>query len=217
MQFVKERLAKWITAAIILVVGILCIVAGAAMGGNDPSTAKDALDAISVTLGIILIIAGSLALVMAIVVAVLARKGFAVVAIPGAAILAIGISLVVVKYAASLIGLLLTVIPYLLICIGAVIFADAVFNLVVGIIGKNVKGVLIGVIVGMVVGAAAIVLGALCIGDDPVIAYGAQLIVFGIIVCLIAVLQVVLTFVKVPDAVIAVVAVEKEPKEKEEK
>ena len=88
---------------------------------------------------------------------------------------------------------------------------------VVGIIGKNVKGVLIGVIVGMVVGATAIVLGALCIGDDPVIAYGAQLIVFGIIVCLIAVLQVVLTFVKVPDAVIAVVAVEKEPKEKEEK
>lgn len=217
MQFVKERLAKWITAAIILVVGILCIVAGAAMGGNDPEAAKGALDAISVTLGVILIIAGSLALVLAIVVAVLAKKGFAVVAIPGAAILAIGISLVVVKYAASLIGLLLTVIPYLLICIGAVIFADAVFNLVMGILGKDVKGVLVGVIVGMVVGAVAIVLGALCIGNDPVIAYGAQLIVFGIIVCLVAVLQVVLTFVKVPDAVVAVVTVEKKEEKKEEK
>ena len=151
---------------------------------------------------------------MAIVVAVIAKKGFALVAIPGAAVLAIGISLVVVKYADYLIILLLTIIPYLLVCIGAVIFADAVFNLVMAIINKNVKNALVGVIVGMVVGAVAIVLGSLCLAD--VIRLGAQLIVFGIIVCLIAVLQVVLTFVKVPDAVIAVVAVEKKEEKKEE-
>ena len=209
MDFVKERLGKWITAAIILVVGILCIVAGAALGGNDPQTAVEALDGISVTLGIVLIITGSLALVLAIVVAVIARKGFGIVAIPGAAMLAIGISLVVAKYGASLIAILLTVIPYLLICLGAVVFADAVFNLVNAILAKAVKEALVGIIVGMLIGIGAITLGALCIGSDPVITFGAQLIVFGVIVCLVAILEVVLTFVKLPDAVVTVVAKEK--------
>ena len=215
MQFVKERLAKWIQAAIILVVGILCIVAGAAMGNNDPEAAKGALDGISLTLGIIATIVGALALVLAIVVAVIAKKGFAAAAIPGAALLAFGISLLPEynRYAADLIIILLKIIPYLLLCIGGVIFADAIFNLVMGIIKKSVKGVLVGVIVGMVVGAVAIVLGALCVGSNPVIEFGAQLIVFGIIVCLVAVLLVVLTFIKLPDTVVAVVTVKEEKKE----
>ena len=91
MQFVKERLGKWITAAIIIVVGILCIVAGAAMGGNDPETAKNALDGISITLGVILIVVGALALALGVVVTILAKKGFLVVALPGAIVLALGI------------------------------------------------------------------------------------------------------------------------------
>ncbi len=213
MQFVKERLGKWITAAIIIVVGILCIVAGAAMGGNDPETAKNALDGISITLGVILIVVGALALALGVVVTILAKKGFLVVALPGAIVLALGISLVVAKYGASLISILLTVIPYLLICIGAVIFIDAIINLVQGIIKKEVNAILVAVIVAIVVSVAAIVLGALCVGSDPVIKWGVQLIVFGIIVCLIGVLEVVLTFVKVPDVVVAVVKTEK----KEEK
>ena len=213
MIFVKERLGKWITAAIIIVVGILCIVAGAAMGGNDPETAKNALDGISITLGVILIVVGALALALGVVVTILAKKGFLVVALPGAIVLALGISLVVAKYGASLISILLTVIPYLLICIGSVIFIDAIINLVQGIIKKEVKAILVAVIVAIVVSVAAIVVGALCVGSDPVIKWGVQLIVFGIIVCLIGVLEVVLTFVKVPDVVVAVVKTEK----KEEK
>lgn len=214
MQFVKERLGKWIQAAIILVIGILCIVAGAAMGGNSWEAAQDALDGISITLGVILIIVGALSLVLSIVVAIIAKKGFAAVAIPGAVILAFGISLVVAKYAATLLLILLTVIPYLLIAVGAVVLGDAIFNLITGIVKKNVKAVLVGVIVAMVIGVAAIVLGALCIGEKPVIAQSAQLIVFGIIVCLVAALLVVLTFVKLPDAVVVVV---KQDKAKEEK
>ena len=215
MQFVKERLAKWIQAAIILVVGILCIVAGAAMGNNDGEAARNALDGISLTLGIIATIVGALALVLAIVVAVIAKKGFAAAAIPGAALLAFGISLLPEynRYAADLILILLRIIPFLLLCIGGVIFADAIFNLVMGIVKRNVKGALVGVIVGMIVGAVAIVLGALCVGSDPVIKLGAQLIVFGIIVCLVAVLLVVLTFIKLPDTVVAVVTVKEEKKE----
>ena len=218
MQFVKERLGKWITAAIVLVVGILCIVAGAAMHGQDGEAAANALKAISLVLGIVLIIVGALTLVMSIVVAVLAKKGFAAVAIPGAVLVAFGISLVAQPYAAELIALFLLILPYLLLCVGAVILGDAIFNLVMGIKAKNVNGVLVGVIVEFVV-AAAIIIGALCVGADSVIPGATQLIIFGIIVCLAAVLLVVLTFVKMPDVVVAVVTKKEEKPEepKEEK
>ncbi len=216
MQFVKERLGKWITAAIVLVVGILCIVAGAAMHGQDVEAASDALKAISIVLGIVLIIVGALALVMSIVVAVLAKKGFVAVAIPGAVLLAFGISLVAQPYAAELIDLFLTILPYLLLCVGAVILGDAIFNLIMGIKAKDVKGVLVGVIVEFIVAAAAITIGALCVGADSVIPGATQLIIFGIIVCLAACLLVVLTFVKMPDVVVAVVS-KKEDKAEEPK
>lgn len=210
MQFVRERLGKWITAAIVITVGILCIVAGAAMGGNDISAASDSLDAISMVIGIILIIVGSLSVVLAIVAGVLAKRSFAAVALPGAFLLAIGISLVVAKYAASLIGLLLLVVPYLLIALGAVILLDAIVTLVRAIIGKNVGKVIVAFIVAALIAVGAIVLGALCIGKDPVIKYGVQLIVFGIIVVLEGLFQVLTTFVKLPDTVVVVATEKKE-------
>lgn len=204
MQFVRERLGKWISAAIVIVVGVLCIVAGAAMGGNDLSAAKDSLDAISLVIGIILIVVGSLSVCLAIIAGLLAKKSFAAVAIPGGFLLAIGISLVVAKYAASLIGLLLTVIPYLLIVLGAIILLDVIYTLVRAIIAKEVGKVIVAVIFGIVLGVGAIVLGALCVGSDPVIKYGVQLIVFGIIVVLEGFFQVLATFVKLPDTVVIV-------------
>ena len=210
MQFVKERLSKWIQAAIILVVGILCIVAGAALHGGDLQSAADSMDAISIVLGIILIVVGGLSLVLAIVTGILTKKGFAGVAFPGAILLAFGISMVVAKYAYTFIDLLLKIVPYLLLCVGSVVLADAIFTFVLAIKGKAAKKALPGFIFGCVIAAAAIVLGALCVGNDPVIQYGTQLIVFGIIVCLVAIFQVLLTFVKLPDVV--VVAVNKEEK-----
>ena len=202
MSFVKERLGKWIEAAIILTVGILCIVAGAKMGGNDWEAAKNALDSISVVLGIILIVVGSLAIVLGIVVVLLSKKGFLPVALPGGVLLALGISLVIGKYAASLISLSLYVLPFLLICVGAVILCEAIFTLVFAIKDKNVKAVLVLVIVFAIVAIAAIVLGALCLGDDPVIKSNVQLIVFGIVLVLMACLQVLSTLVKVPTIVV---------------
>lgn len=207
MNFVKDRLGKWIQAAIILVVGILCIVAGAKLSGDTLdviASAEDTLNAISLTLGITMIVVGSLSLVMALVVAILAKKGFVAVAVPGAVLLAIGVSLVVAKYAYNLIAILITVVPYLLIALGAVVLLDACFNLFFAIKAKKVKDVLVGVIAAIVVASASIVLGALCVGNDPVIKQATQLIVFGIIVVLVGVLQFVSTFIKVPDAVVVV-------------
>ena len=209
MQFVKERLGSWIAACIILVVGILCIVAGAAMGNNSIEAAQSAIDGINLTLGIILIVVGSLALILAVIAGLLAKRGFATVGAPGAILLALGISIVAIGYAYQLISLLILIVPYLLICLGAVVLADAIFTYVLALRQKEGKKALLGLIVGVLVAAAAIVLGALCIGTEPVIKFGVQLIVFGIILCLVAVFKVVLTFVKLPDAVIVVKKEEK--------
>ncbi len=210
MQFVKERLGKWIQAAIILTVGILCIVAGVALGGNDPEAASDSLNAISMVIGIILIVVGSLSLVLAIIAGVISKKGFAAIAMPGAILLAVGVSMVVWKYAYAFIDILLKVVPFLLLAVGIVVLADAIFTFVLATTKKEGGKALVGFIVACVIAVIAIVLGALCMGTDPVIKYGVQLIVFGIIVVLVACLQVLLTFVKLPDAVVTVVAVEKQ-------
>ncbi len=209
MNFVRERLGKWIEAAIILVIGILCIVAGAAIGNNDGEAARKALESISTVLGIVLIIVGSLSIALAILVVCLTRKGFLPVALPGGILLAFGISLLAKPYAADFIFLFLYVLPFLLICVGAVILCEAIFDLVFGIIEKKVKQVLVLVIVFASVAVTAIVLGALCIGNDPVIKTNVQLIVFGIVCILMACLQVLSTLVKVP----TVVVVAKEEKE----
>ena len=211
MNFVKERLGKWIEAAIILVVGILCIVAGAKWNGSDPEGAKAAFNAISTVLGIVLIVVGALAIALGVVVACLVKKGFLPVALPGGILLAFGISLLVEPYAGSFITLFLFILPFLLICVGAIFLVEAIFNLIFGITGKKVKQVLPLVIVFFVVAAVAIVVGALCIGKDPVIKTNIQLIIFGIVCILIACLQVLSTFIKVP----TVVVVAKEETEEE--
>ena len=204
MQFVIDRLGKWIQGAITLVVGILCIVAGAAIGGNDYASAEDALTAISTVLGVVLVVVGSLSLLLAVVAGILAKKSFAAVAVPGAFLLAIGISLLAAPYAYTLIGILIHVVPFVLIVVGAVLLADTIYTLVRGILAKNVKAVLVPVIFSALIAVAAIVLGALCVGTNPVIPQNVQLIVFGIIVCLVAALQILLTFVKLPDTVVVV-------------
>ena len=210
MTFIFDRLGKWIEGAIILTVGILCIVAGASWGNNDPNTAKAAIEGINNTLGILLIVVGSLSLILAVLVAILVKEGFATVALPGALLLAVGISIVAGQYAFSFIQILLYVVPFLLIALGAVVLGESVFQFVLGLKAKEGKAGIFGLIVGLIIAAAAIVLGALCIGKDPVISNGAQLIVFGIILCLAACFMILLSFVKIP--AIAVVTVKEEKK-----
>lgn len=203
MQFVQERLSKWIQAAIILVVGILCIVAGASLS-SDGGASAEAMDAISMVLGITMIVVGALSLALAIFVAVKIGKGFAAVAAPGAILLAIGVSLVVAKYAMAFINVIIIVVPYLLIALGAIVLAEGVFTLVSAIKAKQVKAALVGVICAFAVAIAAIVIGLLCVGNDPVIKYNVQLIVFGIIVALVGLFQFLTTFIKLPDTVVVV-------------
>ena len=152
-----------------------------------------------------MIVVGSLSLILAFLTIYLTKgKGFAAAALPGAGMLAVGVSLVVVKYAFTLISLIITVVPYVLIAVGAVIFLDACFTLIRAIKAKQAKAVLVSVICAFIVATGAIVIGALCVGENPVIKANVQLIVFGIIVTLVGALEFLATFVKMPDAVIVV-------------
>lgn len=211
MEYVKARLGKWITAAIIIVVGILCIVAGAKLGGDDWGEGAKALDSISLVMGIVLVVVGSLALIMAGVVAFLVKKGFLAVGLPGAFLLAIGISLLPEynRYAADLILLLLRVVPFILIVVGAVILIEGGLNIFNWVKEKGKTAALVAAIVIALIGVAAIVVGALCVGEDPVIKSHIQLIIFGIIVVLEGLLQLLTSFIKLPDAVVIVTKEEK--------
>lgn len=205
MNLIKENLGKWIIAAIIITVGVLCIVVGVkiqnATWGLLP---QDEINAISLVLGITFIVVGSLAFLLALCAGFVAKKPFAAIALPGASMIAVGASLVVLKYAMNLINLIISVAPYLLLAMGGVILLDAIFTFVRATQAKKANVALVGFICGLVLAAAAIVIGALCIGEEPVIKYEVQLIVFGIIVVLSGLFRLLVTFVKLPDTVVVV-------------
>ena len=202
MELVKKSIGKWITAAVILVIGILCIVAGAAAG--DQSGA-DAYKGISLTLGITFIIIAALAIVLGLVGSILTKNetAFLTAGVGAAVTLAAGIFFVNNEYTAgNLIDLFIYFVPYVLIVVGAVIAVDATLTLVFAIVKKNFSKVLVAVIIEYIIAAVSIVLGCLAIGNDPVIKHNVQLVIFGVIVIVYALFMVLETFVSVPTVVV---------------
>lgn len=187
MEFVKKNLAKWIEAAILLTLGILLIVVGA---GNNGS----ASDAVSVIIGIVAIVVGSLSLALVAFVGIKNNASFATVGLSAAALIGLGISLLVWKYALDLVGLLLTIIPYILVMIGLVLLADGIIMLV-----RNLKSkeVLVPAVVNIVTGAVATTIAFLCMSFDgkSVIGTDVQLIIIGVLVIIAACLICLLTFI----------------------
>ena len=190
MQFLKKNYNTLIYALVLLVVGILCIVADVS---SDVATKVDAYRGISLTVGIVLIIVSALALVLTVVGSIIAKNSALIAGIGSAAILGAGIFFVTHDTAAGdLIMTFISVIPYLLICVGALIVLHGILVIVFGAVNKNVKGALIGGIFSIVAGAVTMLLGFLTFGNDPVI--DKQLMIFGIIVILMAALNVVSCF-----------------------
>lgn len=194
----KNNLSKLISAAIYITIGVLCIVAGAKFASGK--SGGDELETVSVIIGVVSIVVGSLTVVLAITFGILQRKSFAMVAIPGAMLLGVGASLVAYKYAGDLIVILISIVPFLLIAVGAIMLADSIHSFV-RIKEKRVVGVFICTVI---VSVASIVLGILCVGDDPVIGRDVQLIVFGIIVTLAGLFKLLSAFVKIPSKVVVV-------------
>lgn len=221
MEFVKKNLSKWISALVILVVGILCIVAAAASGEASAS----AYEGISIVLGIALLAVAILAIIIACI-AVFTTKGeakFGEAAIGSSIVLALGIFFIANKgLGGELIWLFLNFVPYVLIVVGSIIVVDAILNIIFAIVKKSGKAAIIPAVISIIVGAVAIVFGCLMIGNDPVISKDAQLIIFGIILIIYAALICLATFSILPskkkdDAIDAKVEDAKEEPKAEEK
>ncbi len=187
MELVKKSFNKWIISAVVLVIGILCIVAGAASGNAQ----MDAYTGISMTMGISLLVVASIS-ILASLLATIITKGetsFAIGAIGSAVALALGILFVVDNtLGGTLIWLLINFIPYLMLVAGSIIAVDAILVLVFAAAKKNLGAALVPAIAQLVVAAVTILLGALMVGDEPVISRNAQIIIFGVIIIIYALL-----------------------------
>lgn len=187
MELVKKSFNKWIISAVVLVIGILCIVAGAASGNAQ----IDAYTGISMTMGISLLVVASIS-ILASLLATIITKGetsFAIGAIGSAVALALGILFVVDNtLGGTLIWLLINFIPYLMLVAGSIIAVDAILVLVFAAAKKNLGAALVPAICQLVVAAITILLGALMVGDEPVISRNAQIIIFGVIIIIYALL-----------------------------
>ena len=135
MKNLVEKISAIITAAVVLVIGILCIVANSAEEGS-----AEAFEGISLTLGIVFIIVAALALVFEIVLLVMAKGGLLLKAsaISSGVLLALGIFFVTNKTAAgTLLAMFLEFVPYVMIVVGSLLVLDAIFTLVFGLIKKE--------------------------------------------------------------------------------
>lgn len=182
----QSAITTWITAAIILAVGILCIVA------QNTDNNPEAYDAISLVLGITLIVVASLGLVLN---ALVLRRTATAETLADGVMLAGGIYLVVQKSAALLLTLLTDYAAYVILVLGALFVLDAILVLVFGLVHKSeVKAFIIPVVVELVLGSLAVVLGALALPSVNVISkrltiFGVILLVFAVFLVLVGVLS----------------------------
>jgi hypothetical protein len=169
----QSAITTWVTAAIVLTVGILCIVAQNA----DGNAAGNAYDAISIVLGVTLIVVSTLGLVLNILVL---KRAASAITLANGIILALGIYLVVEKTAAGLLYILTDYAAYVLTVVGALFVCDAILVLVFGLVKKaDVKTILVPVCVEAIIGTVALVLGILALPSVNVI--DKRLTIFGII------------------------------------
>ena len=154
-------------------VRFLCIVAQNA----DGNAAGNAYDAISIVLGVTLIVVSTLGLVLNILVL---KRAASAITLANGIILALGIYLVVEKTAAGLLYILTDYAAYVLTVVGALFVCDAILVLVFGLVKKaDVKTILVPVCVEAIIGAVALVLGILALPSVNVI--DKRLTIFGII------------------------------------
>ena len=196
MELVKKSLNKWIISAVVLAIGILCIVAAATTG----STSADAYQAISVIIGITLICISGLTILFAFLATIFTQgeTSFGVGAISAALTLALGILFITdTQLGGQLIWILLNYVPYVMLVVGAIFAIDAAIVFVYGFFKRNLKTAFYTAILEIIIASITILLGALMVGNDPIISKNAQLIVFGITLILYAVLLWVTTLLPV--------------------
>ncbi len=183
LTLIKKHYQKLIISVLTFIVGILCIIVGAASG----ETSADAYQNIGRVIGVSLIIIGSIAVVCALCLTILTRRNAIGLAGGSASLLAAGIYLVVNEtVCGTLILLFIYYVPYFLLVTGVLSVAEVIVTALLSIKQDSFKNILITLIVGSIGGVIAIVIGALAVGNDPVISHNVQMIIFGIILMLVA-------------------------------
>lgn len=199
-----NKISAVISAVVILVIGILCIIANNAQEGNDAATA---FEGISLTLGIVFIVVSVLALALEITLIVLAKGGalLKASAIASGVLLALGIFFCANKTSAgTLLAMFLNFVPYVMVVIGGLLVLDAILTLVFGLMAKKeTKAVVIVFVIKLVIGALAILLGALAMGDNWL--GNNKFTIFGIILIIYAVFTAVAAFLAPKFTVVAIV------------
>mgnify|MGYP004457116651 FL=1 len=209
MDIIKKFLSKWIINALVFVVGILSIVAGAELGGKNwesISSSADSLHMISMVLGITLIVVSALSLLLSLVMMILARKPIASSGIVSGILLSVGIWFVVYDTAGSLIVLTVSLIPFFMIVIGALYLIDCLHSALLNLKYKEVARNQISLLILFLISVAAIILGSLCIAtgksNQTIIPRNVQIIILGIILSLEGLFQFLASFVGVPKFVV---------------
>ena len=183
LTLIKKHYQKLIISVLTFIVGILCIIVGAASG----ETSAEAYQNIGRVIGVSLIIIGSIAVVCALCLTILTRRNAIGLAGGSASILAAGIYLVVNEtVCGTLILLFIYYVPYFLLVTGILSVAEVIVTALLSIKQDSFKNILITLIVGSIGGVVAIIIGALAVGNDPVISHNAQMIIFGVILMLVA-------------------------------
>lgn len=172
----QSAVTTWVTALIVLTVGILCIVAQ----NTEGDVSGNAYDAISIVLGVTLIVISTLGFVLNIL---LLKRSANAITLANGIILALGIFLVVEKTAGELLHILTNYAAYVLSVIGALFVCDAILVFVFGLVKKDdVHTFLVPVLFEAIIGITALVLGVLALPSVNVI--DKRLTIFGIILIL---------------------------------
>ena len=168
----RESLIKIIEACVLLVLGVLFCVSYA-MG----------TEALSIILGVALIVGGTAINVMSII---KDKSTFSSIALLGLLALSLGIYFIV----RNAVAIIFDVVPFVLVVFGSALFIDAF----IGYFARKEK-VIVAFIVKLVVGAALIVIGSLLLAG----VIGADLvgIFIGVALILVAIINIVVEFFKV--------------------
>ena len=181
MELLKKSLGRWLVNILTFIVGILLIVAGAKY-----SSATGAMDAISMLLGITLIIISSISLILSFLLMVVVRKGFAASGILSGLLLSLGIWFVSYKTASSLILPTISLLPIVLIVLGVIFLIDSIDEFCFHFRFREMEFDTAHAITLTCISLASIILGILCVvkregGLDTLIPTNVQLILFGIV------------------------------------
>lgn len=200
MELLKKSLGRWLVNILTFIVGILLIVAGAKY-----NSATGAMDAISMLLGITLIIISSISLILSFLLMVVVRKGFAASGILSGLLLSLGIWFVSYKTASSLILLTISLLPIVLIVLGVIFLIDSIdeFCFHFHFRFREMEFDTAHAITLTCISLASIVLGILCVvkregGLDTLIPINVQLILFGIVMMVEALFQFLTTLSLLP-------------------